>query len=108
MDNYLPIILTGVLTGGFLGFLQFLITRRDAKQDKEKEYATKGDIAPIKAALLAMMQDRLERVMTKYLKEGAISTNQFKTLETMLSAYEELGGDGFIHELYEQCKSLIS
>jgi hypothetical protein len=45
--------------------------------------------------------------MTKYLDDGEITSTQFKSLTTMVNAYEDLGGDDFIHTLYEQVKDIV-
>jgi len=98
-------IITAIITGGMFGFIEFLIKRHDEKRNKG--FVTKKDFVPIEAGILAILQERLESMMTKYLERGEITTTQFKTLETLLKAYENLGGDGFIHTLYEQVKDLL-
>lgn len=101
-------------SGGLFTFVQYLFTRHDAKQG----YATKEELDAavndtnrkldlLKEAALATMQDRLEYVMSRYLRDGEISTNQFKALTHMVEAYKGLGGNSFITEMYEMCKELV-
>lgn len=104
MTNLLITIVVAILSSnGLFALLQYIIQRRD----KATAFATKQDIEPLQQALLATLQDKLEHLMTKYLADGEISSTQFKSLTTMLKAYEALGGDDFIHALYDQCKELI-
>jgi hypothetical protein len=104
MTNLLITIVVAILSSnGLFALLQYMIQRKD----KATAFATKQDLVPVQQAQLAIMQDRLEYLMTKYLADGEISSTQFKSLTTMLKAYEGLGGDDFIHALYDQCKELI-
>ena len=104
MTNLLITIVVAILSSnGLFALLQYIIQRRD----KATAFATKQDIVPIQQGLLAVMQDRLEYLMTKYLEDGEITSTQFKSLTTMVNAYEDLGGDDFIHTLYEQIKDIV-
>ena len=114
MNTLLTIILTIIGSGGLFSFIQFLFTRHDRK----KNYVTKAEMDEkfsaqnvaldlLKEAALASMQDRLEFIMSKYLKEGEISVNQYKALTHMVEAYKGLGGNSFVAEMYERCKELV-
>ena len=114
MNTLLTIILTIIGSGGLFSFIQFLFTRHDGK----KNYVTKEEMDEkfsaqnvaldlLKEAALASMQDRLEFIMSKYLKEGEISVNQYKALTHMVEAYKGLGGNSFVAEMYERCKELV-
>ena len=104
MSNLILTLVIAVIgSNGLFAFIQYMIQRKDTAT----AFATKKDITPIQYGLLAGMQDRLEYLMTKYLEVGEISSTQFKSLTTMVNAYEDLGGDDFIHTLYEQCKEIV-
>lgn len=98
------IIMTIVGSSALFSFVQYLITRHDNKRNAI--YVKNTDLTPIKEALLAMLQFRLEAVMTSRLKEGYIHSNTLKNVNNLMSAYEGLGGDDYIHTLYEQVKEL--
>ena len=104
MANVVITICVAILSSnGLFALIQYMIQ----KKDKATTFATKQDLVPVQQAQLAIMQDRLEYLMTKYLADGEISSTQFKSLTTMLKAYEDLGGDDFIHTLYEQVKDIV-
>ena len=104
MTNVVITICVAILSSnGLFALIQYMIQ----KKDKANTFATKQDIVPIQHGLLAVMQDRLEYLMTKYLDDGEITSTQFKSLTTMVNAYEDLGGDDFIHTLYEQVKDIV-
>lgn len=98
------IIATIIGSSALFSFIQYLITRHDNK--KNDKFVTCSDLSPIKQALLAMLQFRLESLMTSRLKEGYILSNTLKNVNNLMSAYEGLGGDDYIHTLYEQIKEL--
>ena len=98
------IILTIIGSSALFSFIQFLITRKDTS--KEKKFATKDDLNPIKGALMAIMADRLEYLMTKFIRDGGITITQYKSLEKMLTAYEKIGGDGFVHGLWDDLQDV--
>lgn len=104
MSNLILAIVVAIIgSNGIFALLQFMIQRHD----KANAFITKQDILPIQHGLLAVMQDRLEYLMARYLESGEITSMQFKSLTTMVNAYEALGGDDFIHTLYDQCKDLV-
>lgn len=105
-DNAVTIIVAVLGSSVVLEAVKAIICAFKRASDSKEVYVKVSDLAPIKEGLMALMQDRLERVMTRYLDEGEMSTNQFKALQTMVKAYEDLGGDGFIHKLYEDCQEL--
>lgn len=74
--------------------------------DKKNDVVHQKDINPIKQACMAIIQDRLEWQMTKYIREGEVTPNQAKAVSTLMNAYEGLGGDSFIHTVYDQFKEV--
>lgn len=105
-DNVTTIIIAVLSSSVVLELIKALIAAIARATNKNSVYVKVSDLAPIKEGLMAIMQDRLERVMTTYLADGEMTANQFKSLETMVKAYEECDGDGFIHQLYDNCKDL--
>lgn len=87
---------------GVVELIKYFIDR----SDKKKSYATKDDVSTVKNGLMAICQTMLEEKMQYYLNIGEITDNQFKALTTLGNAYESLGGNDFIHTLFEQCKEL--
>lgn len=98
------IIATVVGSSALFSFIEYLITRHDNK--KNNAYVTTTALAPIKHALMALLQFRLEAIMTASLRDGVISANTLKNVNNLYSAYVGLGGNDYIHTLYEQVKEL--
>lgn len=102
--NTTEIIMTIVGSSALFSFVQYLITRHDNK--KNNAYVTTQALAPIKHSLMALLQFRLEAIMTQRLKEGSITANTLKNVNNLYEAYTSLGGNDYIHTLYEQVKEL--
>lgn len=82
---------------GLWTLVNFLVQRHFAKKDKRA-----SDLALIKEALLASLQDRLLYLCEGYIEQGSIELNQLQSLNRMYSAYRALGGNDFIHDLVEK------
>lgn len=98
------IIATIIGSSALFSFIQFLITRHDGK--KNESYVLKSDIKPIKDGLMALTQDRLEHLLTKYIEAGEVTTNQAKVIDNLIGGYTALGGNDFVEHLYNQFKEL--
>lgn len=62
--------------------------------------------SPVKEAVFALLFDRLEFLLERALERGYTTNNERKKLRKFLSAYESLGGDDYIHDLWERYKEL--
>jgi len=93
--NLAQTILLGILASNALfTFIQFLITRHDAKKT-----------TPEKQALLALCSERLESLLHKWLNGDVDHTvARWAAIENLFKAYDALGGNGEIHALYDIAK----
>lgn len=83
-------------------FIKYLINRRD----NSKGFATKDDLKGVRRGLMAISQNLLEEKMQYFLSVGEITDTQFKALTTLTEAYVDLGGNSFVHTLYDQCRDV--
>lgn len=84
-------VLSALTTGGTLGFIQFLINRRDKKQD----------------LLLGLAHDRIIFLCKAYIEQGWISPEELDDLNHYLvTPYVDNGGNGTAEALFEDVKAL--
>ena len=91
-------ILLGVLASNALfTFIQFLITRHDARKK-----------TPEKEALLALCSERLESLLRKWIHADAQDRTaaRWATIKYLYSAYKALEGNGDIEALYNVATEL--
>lgn len=86
----LPIVLSVVASTGFWTFIQSLINNRKEKKSVER------------AALLALLHDRLYYLMQGYIKEGEITADEYENVECLYSSYKSMGGNGTCERLKKE------
>lgn len=79
----------------------------------KKSKVTIADLQPIiqslqtlKDGLMNMHADRLDHLMTCYLRDGIITDTQYKSLVNMHNSYKSLGGNSFIDDKFERVQEL--
>ena len=97
------IALAGLVFGstGFWSIIVTMMNRKYKQQDMKDEETKK-----IKAALLAVLHDRLYQTCKYYLHTGHISSHALKNLEFLHDAYSDFGGNSTGTELFNRCKHL--
>ena len=53
-----------------------------------------------------VLRDRIEHLISSYIKRGYITLMELEGVEKLHSAYHELGGNGFLNELMERAEAL--
>ena len=81
---------------GLWTLINFLVQRYFAKRDKHA-----NDLELLKEAELASLQDRLLHLCEGYIAEGSIEMNQWQSLNRLFTAYSNLGGNEFIHDMMD-------
>lgn len=94
-------LFTATLTGGFFGFVQFLIKRHD---DKVNNVEVKNEL--IEDALLAILHDKIYVTGSKILQEGSISAEDANNLDHLYKPYKALGGNGTCERIINQINEL--
>lgn len=79
----------------------------------KKSKVTVADLQPIiqslqtlKDGLMNMHADRLDHLMTCYLRDEIITDTQYKSLVNMHNSYKSLGGNSFIDDKFERVQEL--
>lgn len=90
-SDILIAVLSAFTAGGTLGFIQFLINRRDKKRD----------------LLLGLAHDRIIFLCKAYIEQGWISPEELDDLNHYLvTPYVDNGGNGTAEALFEDVKAL--
>ena len=102
MQTVLLAVFSALLGSGFMGFIQFLITRHDNKNSKEN-----ARLEAIASAVRGLDHDRLYYLSEKYLQRGEITTDEYNNLsEYIYKPYKKLGGNGTGDKLMAQINEL--
>lgn len=88
------LIIAIVSSQALFSFIQFLLTRSDAKKSAAEN------------AILAILRDRLLHLCNKYLEAGAIDIYEEESFSKLYEAYTNLGGNSFIKELRDKVVNL--
>ena len=95
-------ILTSGVTASVLGFIQFLITRRDTKK---QEYDNKMD--KISTCLVGLGHDRIIHLGQEYIERGSLSKSEYENLHDYLYVpYKNLGGNGVAEKIMNEVNKL--
>ena len=81
---------------GLWTLVNFLVQRHFNLKDQRN-----NDLALLKEAELASLQDRLLYLCESYIEKGSIELNQLQSINRLYSAYRKLGGNSFITDMYE-------
>lgn len=100
-ETVLGIVLAVFASGGFWAFITAVYTR---KQDEKAH--KRGDIDIIKAALLSVLYDKIYERSMRLLRVGQTTVEDRENVHQMLTPYEQLGGDGLIHDLVDRVDEL--
>ena len=98
--------LTAVIVAVFAssGFWALITTVYTRKQDEKAH--KRGDIDIIKAALLSVLYDKLYERSMRLLRVGQTTVEDRENIHQLLTPYEQLGGDGLIHDLVDRVDEL--
>lgn len=102
-------IITAVTSSSVVGFIQFLISRKDAqKQSKNDELEQiKQELELVKTAVCGQCHDRLVHACKAYISSGSVSIEDYNDVkEYLYDPYIALGGNGSGEEYFKQFKDL--
>lgn len=89
-------ILLGILaSNGLFTFIQYLISRHDAKKE-----------TPEKVMLKALGADRLGILLRDWMHSDIRLASEWKTIEDLYDGYIKLGGNSEIKKLYQEAKDI--
>lgn len=95
-------IVCALLGSGFMGFLQFMITRHDNEKDKKDE-----KLDNIQEMLIGLGHDRIIYLGSVYIKNGYITKEEYSNLNDYLYIpYTNLGGNGTAKKVMDEVKDL--
>lgn len=95
-------ILTSGVTASVLGFIQFLIARRDSKKQVYDE-----KIEQISACLIGIGHDRIVHLGQEYIERGSLTRVEYENLHDYLYVpYRNLGGNGVAEKIMNEVDKL--
>lgn len=90
-SQLITIIISVFASSGFWAFLQFLFSKKHAKNDM----------------ILGLGHDRVVYLGTKYIERGYITPDEYENLyDYLYKPYEALGGNGSAKRIMEEVKKL--
>ena len=96
MSTLLTQIVIAVLGADALfKFIEWLVERRDKQKD-----------SPEKKMLRALGADRLEQKLKAWKHADVRTADEWANIKLMYEGYRDLGGNGSIRKLYEECEQI--
>lgn len=90
-EQLLTIIISVFASSGFWAFLQFLMSKKDAKNDM----------------IMGLGHDRVVYLGTKYIERGYITPDEYENLyDYLYKPYEKLGGNGSAKRIMDEVRKL--
>lgn len=102
MNGWLALV-SALLGGGVMSFVQFLISRHDRKK---KEAICPERFEELILLQLASAQDRLVYLGESYIERKYISVREWSIYDEMYSHYAKLGGNHYAKDIHEEVKKL--
>ena len=91
------ILITLLASSGFWTCINMLMVNSIKKQQKKSVNYK---------ALLALLHDRLYYLLEKYIKEGAISSDEYDNIMYLYTPYKEMGGNGTCERLMKELDAI--
>lgn len=89
-------IIVAVLTSqAVIEFIKYLVERHDRKKD-----------SPERKMLRALGADRLEAKLKAWKHADIRTADEWANIEHLYEGYRELGGNGSIRKLFDECKQI--
>lgn len=105
MGNMINTIITTIITFVISGLLGYCVSRIKTYRDKAIKDKENENIQNL--ALLTLLQTELTNTYYKYQKNGEIPDYIYKNWLNLLSIYEKLGGNDYIHTLSKKMEGWV-
>ena len=90
-EQLITIIISIFASSGFWAFLQFVFSKKDAKNDM----------------IIGLGHDRIVYLGTKYIERGYITPDEYENLyDYLYKPYEKLGGNGSAKRIMDEVRKL--
>lgn len=90
-EQLITIIISVFASSGFWAFLQFLMSKKDAKNDM----------------IMGLGHDRVVYLGTKYIERGYVTPDEYENLyDYLYKPYEKLGGNGSAKRIMDEVRKL--
>lgn len=99
--NITVAVISGLLGGGVLSLVQYLIDRHDRKKSITPEAWSQ-----VTAMLMAMTQDRIVWLGKRYIEYGHVSAWDKAMLHALYDPYRAAGGNHYAREIVEEVDKL--
>lgn len=100
-ETLTAVILAVFASSGFWALVTAIYNNHASKKQAEDE-----DIDIIKKALLSVLYDKIYERSMRLLRVGQTTVEDRENVHQMLTPYEQLGGDGLIHDLVDRVDEL--
>ncbi len=100
-ETLVAIVVSVFASSGFWALLTAVYTNRAARKKEADD-----DIDVIKKALLSVLYDKIYERSMRLLRVGQTTVEDRENVHQMLKPYEQLGGDGLIHDLVDRVDEL--
>ena len=99
--NIIIAVISGILGGGFLSLIQYLIERHDKKKEITPEAWDR-----VRDMILAMTQDRIVYLGKQYIDEGHVTAWDKAMIHALYDLYCVAGGNHYAREIVEEVDKL--
>lgn len=99
-------IVSGILGGSFLGFIQYLIMRHDRRKAEAEEKINPRDFQRLLELVKAQAQERLYTLGKVYLKRGEISIREWSVYDEHYQTYADFGWNHYAKEMHDEVDKL--
>lgn len=99
--NIIIAVISGILGGGVLSFVQYLIQRHDRKKEITPEAWDR-----VRDMILAMTQDRIVYLGRAFLEDGHVSPWDKAMIHALYDPYRKAGGNHYAAEIVEEVDKL--
>lgn len=90
-EQLITIVISIFASSGFWAFLQFVFSKKDAKNDM----------------IMGLGHDRVVYLGTKYIERGYITPDEYENLyDYLYKPYEKLGGNGSAKRIMDEVRKL--
>lgn len=99
--NIIIAVISGILGGGFLSLIQYLIERHDKQKEITPEAWDR-----VRDMILAMTQDRIVYLGKQYLDKGCVTAWDKAMIHALYDPYRAAGGNHYAREIVEEVDKL--